>query len=79
MAAPTTGRLFWLAVCLAWIAGVAWIAMTTWPHLSLDLPGRDPAVRGAYDAAVRAHVIWHAFHALVPPALLLLIVRIFPR
>jgi hypothetical protein len=77
MAASSPARWFWIVVGLAWIAAVAVMAHLNWPHVSLDLPGRDPAVRAAYDAAVRAHLIWHAFLALVPPTLLFLLVRIF--
>ena len=72
-------RLLWIIASLVWIAVVAYLAASNWPRLSLDLPGRDPAVRAAFDAAVRAHMLWHGFIALAPPLMLWVLARIFSR
>lgn len=65
-----TGRSLIVIACL-WIVGVAYVAGTSWPVFPLDMPAGDPAVRAAYDSAIRSHVIRYALVALVPAAALI--------
>ncbi|MCH9809296.1 MAG: hypothetical protein K0U74_16340 [Alphaproteobacteria bacterium] len=65
----------WLIATLAWIAVVALWAYNSWPHLPLDISHNDPATRAAFDSAVMLHAAKHAFIALVPPMVLLVLFR----
>lgn len=56
----------WLLISLLWIAGVAYLALGSWPTLPLDLPARDPQVQAALARAVRNHLIQHVAVALIP-------------
>lgn len=55
-----------LLLSLLWAAGVAYVALDSWPTLPLDLPARDPQVQAALARAVQKHVITHAAIVLVP-------------
>ncbi len=63
-------RIFLVFGCL-WIAGVAYVAGTTWPVFPLDMPAGDPQVRAAYDRAIWNHLITYGLLALVPGAILI--------
>jgi len=65
-----TARALTVIACL-WLAGVAYVAGWTWPVFPLDMPANDPAVRAAYDGAIRNHVILYALVGLVPAAILI--------
>lgn len=60
-----------VVIACIWIAGVAYVAGTTWPVFPLDMPASDPQVRAAYDNAVWAHIVRYALIALVPAAVLI--------
>lgn len=62
-----SGRTLTVIACV-WIAGVAYVAGTTWPVFPLDMPAGDPQVRAAYESAMWAHVIRYALVALIPAA-----------
>ena len=55
-----------LLLSLLWAAGVAYVALGSWPTLPLDLPARDPQVQAALSRAVQNHVIRHTAAALLP-------------
>ena len=55
-----------LLLAVLWAAGVAYVALGSWPTLPLDLPARDPQVQAALSRAIQNHVIRHAVVALLP-------------
>lgn len=65
MTTSLASKLFAL-VAVAWIAAVAVWASNGWPHIPLDMTGRDAATAAAYGRAVRAHVIEAALVAGIP-------------
>ena len=68
----TSSRLaVWLLLSLLWAAGVAYVALGSWPTMPLDMPARDPQVQAALARAVQNHVIKHAAFALIPLLLVL--------
>ncbi|KUO57429.1 MAG: hypothetical protein APF80_01355 [Alphaproteobacteria bacterium BRH_c36] len=69
----------WLVVSAAWIAAIGWMAWTSWPHLPLDISHTDPATRAAFDQAVLMHAGRHAALALLPPLLVLAVMRFVSR
>ena len=71
--------MIWLAVSLAWVLAIGWMAWNSWPHLPLDISPTDPATRAAFDQAVLMHAGRHAALALLPPLLLLMLIGFFRR
>ena len=72
----------WALLALIWIGGVAYVCLSIWPAIPLDISANDPATRAAFARAVRAHVIRCSVLGLVPPLLLLalgwLVARLWP-
>ena len=66
-------RLLWLwaAVSLAWLGGVAYVCLSVWPSIPLDLSPSDPATRSALARAVATHAIRCTVLGLTPPLVLL--------
>ncbi len=71
--------LIWIVLSLAWIAAVGVLAWNSWPHLPLDISHTDPATRAAYDSAVMLHAGRHAALALLPPLIVVALIRFFKR
>lgn len=73
--------MFWLPVVggAIWVAVIGWIAVESWPVMSLDLAAGDPATRAAYDAAVTRHLLIHTVLAFGPPFAVLAILSIVSR
>lgn len=64
-----TGKLLPIIVGLAvliWVGFVASSALSTWPHIPLDMGGRDAGVAAAHQKAVTAHVLRSVLMAVVP-------------
>lgn len=64
-----TGRLLPTLASMAvliWIGVVAMSAITNWPHIPLDMGGKDPVLAAAYQKAVTAHVLRAVLMAAVP-------------
>lgn len=61
----------WALLALIWIGVVAYVCLSAWPAIPLDISANDPATRAAFARAVRAHVIRCSVLGLVPPLLLL--------
>lgn len=57
--------LLGLAVMI-WVGVVAVSAVTHWPHIPLDMGGKDPALAAAYQKAVTAHLLRAVLLAAVP-------------
>ena len=72
-------RLLALLLSVLWIAGVTYAALQFWPHLSMDMPARDPQVQAALARAVNAHILRHALIALIPAGLLLIAAAVARR
>ena len=66
-----TRLLVLLILSLLWAAGVAYVALGSWPTMPLDMPARDPRVQAALARAVQNHVIKHAALALIPSLIVL--------
>jgi len=66
-------RLLWVWALLAliWMSGIAYVCLSIWPAIPLDISANDPATRAAFARAVRAHGIRCAVLGLAPPLLLL--------
>lgn len=64
----------WLIAAVLWIGAVAYYASGSAPIFSLDL-GNDEGTRMAYDRAVVWHWARAAVMALLPPAVVLVIMR----
>jgi len=77
---PRSGRTpgFWLATVaiLAWIGFVGYRAWQGWPHVPMDISAADAATQAAFNEAISAHVVRHLAMALLPPAVLLLLLRL---
>ena len=71
--------LVWLIVSLGWILAVGAYTQHSWPHMPLDISHTDPATRAAYDQAVLAHIGKNALVALLPPLVMLFLVRFVSR
>lgn len=67
--------LIWLILTAAWLAAAVMMALNAWPHMPLDISHTDPATRAAYDQAVLMHAGRYALIALLPPLVILMIVR----
>jgi hypothetical protein len=63
--------LAWALLALIWTGGIAYVCLSTWPAIPLDISANDPATRAAFARAVRAHVTRCAVLGLAPPLLLL--------
>jgi len=70
---PWRRRLLWAWALLAliWIAGIAYVCLSIWPAIPLDVSANDPATRAAFVRAVLAHLVRCTGIALGPPLLLL--------
>ncbi len=51
---------------LVWIGVVAMSAITNWPHIPLDMGGKNAALEAAYQRAVSAHILRAVLMAAVP-------------
>lgn len=69
----------WIVASIAWVAGVGYGCVRSWPHLSLDLAHTDPGTKAAYDGAVLAHVLWYGAIAMVVPLVVLVLGRMLVR
>jgi hypothetical protein len=74
MAQGTGCRVCW-ALSLAWVLAVAALAVTSWPHLPLDMSPTDPATVAAYRGAVLRHAGLYASIALSVPLVAWLLSR----
>ena len=74
-------RLLWVWVVLAviWFGGIAYVCLSIWPSIPLDISANDPATRAAFARAVRAHVIRYTALGLAPPLLLLALGSLIAR
>jgi hypothetical protein len=74
-------RLFsfpvWLVASLIWTGLVAYYAYTTVPYVPMDMSPSDPATQEALRAATGRHAITYGLIAAVPPAIALLVGRLF--
>lgn len=53
-------------VVLVWAGFVASSAVSNWPHIPLDMGGRDAGVAAAHQRAVTAHLLRSALLAVIP-------------
>lgn len=79
MAMALFNKTTWLVLSLVWLAGVGYLAWTTWPHLPLDVSQSDPATQAAFKAALRSHILLHAVAGLAVPAVAYVIGRLICR
>lgn len=69
----------WALLALIWIGVIAYVCLSIWPSIPLDISANDPATRAAFTRAVRAHVIRYTVLGLAPPLVLLALGSLIAR
>jgi hypothetical protein len=69
----------WLGLSLIWTAAVAYFGYTSAPYVPMDMSASDPATVEALRAATGKHAMTYGLIAAVPPAIALLVGRLFCR
>lgn len=75
---PSSGFSLWLAASLVWVAGAAYFGWANAPALPFD-SGNDAETQAALNAAQSAHWMRSALIALIPPAVLLVALKLLRR